>query len=278
MKQRAQQTGDEMSFRCDAFEIATICAESHQDLVQRNADTNLILKALRRNGQFAWRPDLAAGKLVKVDDQPWAAGMKMGSHRYPQTWLDTRFDWLDKDLVPIQPDWRRTLKDQKGLEEHPSGDAAEVVMKHFAKDQYSWDEDRFTHDYVLNMCGVEIKVPVLDLEFDEMGAMPKELEELLKIRYKDRNLKPVDEFLQRKLAKKMPKRSGESLSRMRLALCGFADELHAGLEAELQKKTRMEVFRKLKFVASSSKGSKKVAFKGIKKNLVKMLKKKKAIT
>ncbi len=42
---------------------------------------------------------------------------------------------------------------------------------------------------------------------------------------------------------------------MRLALCGFDDELHAGLEQELQKKT-MEVFRRLKFVAKSGKGSK----------------------
>jgi len=279
MKKRAQQSMDEVSFRCDAFEIATICAESHQALVQRNADTKLILKALRRNGQFAWRPDLAAGKLVKVDDQPWAAGMKMGSHRYPQTWLNSRYDWLDKDLVPIQPDWRRTLKHQQSLEDQPVEVAAEIAMKHFAKDQYSWDEDRFTHDYVVTVSGVEIKVPVLDLEFDEMGAMPKELEELLKVGYKDRDLKPVDELLQKKLCKKkMDMRSSESLSRMRLALCGFADELHAGLEADLKKKTRMEVFRKLKFVATSSKSSKKKALKGIKKNLSKMLKKKKVIT
>ena len=190
MKLRAQQTGYEMSFRCDAFEMATICAESHQDLVQRNADTKMVLKALRRNCQFAWRADLAAGKLVKVDDQAWAASMKMGSHRYPQTWLDSRFDWLDKDLVPIQPDWRRTLKDLKGLEKHSVEDAANVVMEHFAKDQYSWDEDRFTHDYVLKVCGLEISVPVLDLQFDEMGAMPEELAELLKTSHRYRGQKP----------------------------------------------------------------------------------------
>jgi hypothetical protein len=276
MKIRAELAHETTSFRCDAFEIMTICSESHRDLVKRNEDTNLILRGLRRNGQFAWRPDLLAGKLIKADEQPWAAGLKMGSHRYPQSWLASRFDWLDAKGVPIQPDWRRTLKDPGPLKEKSEDVATEEIAKFFAKDQYTWEEDRFTQDHIVKMCGVEIKVPVVDLEFDEMGAMPEELAELLKTSHRDRDRKPPDEWLQKKISKKIGKASGESLSRLRLALCGFADELHKGLEEDLQKQTRMEIFRKLKFVSRcSAKGTNKIVKKTTMKHVKKMLLKKK---
>ena len=72
MKDRASAAGAHVSFRCDAFEIMTICSESHRDFAKTDQDTKLALRALRRNGQFAWRPDILRGKLVKVDEQPWA--------------------------------------------------------------------------------------------------------------------------------------------------------------------------------------------------------------
>ena len=59
-------------------------------------------------------------------------------------------------------------------------------------------------------------------------------------------------------------------------MCGFGDELHAGLEEELKKKTRMEIFRQLKFVAkTSAKGTKKIVARKTKQHLAKMLIKKK---
>ena len=102
----------------------------------------------------------------------------MGSHRYPRSWLDNRFGWLDVNGKPIEPDWRRTLKDTKTLATGDPAIVTETVMKCLSKDQYTWDEDRFTQYHIVTMCGVEIEVPVLDLEFDEMVAMPEELAEL----------------------------------------------------------------------------------------------------
>ena len=139
-------------------------------------------------------------------------------------------------------------------------------MKFSAKDQYTWEEDRFTQDHIVTMCGTEIKIPVLELEFEEMAAMPKELAEVLQTSHRDRMRKPADELLQKKLGKIATRSSAESLSRMRLAVCGFADELHAGLNEELKKKTRMEIFRALRFVARTpAKGTKKIVQKISKK-------------
>ena len=200
----------------------------------------------------------------------------MGSHRYPQSWLASRFDWLDAKNVPIQQDWRRTLKDPQGLKEQEQEVATKKVMKFFAKDQYTWEDDRFTQDHIVTVCGTEIKIPVLELEFEEITAMPKELAELLQTSHRDRMRKPADELLQKTLGKIATRSSAESLSRMRLAVCGFADELHAGLNEELKKKTRIEIFRALRFVARTpAKGTKKIVQKISKKLTAKMLAKKK---
>ena len=107
---------------------------------------------------------------MKADEQPWAKDLKMGSHRYPQSWLACRFDWLDAKNVPIQPDWRRTLKDQQGLKDLEMEAAITKVMKFFAKDQYTWEDDRFTQDHMVNMCGVEIKVPGFRVRRDGSDA------------------------------------------------------------------------------------------------------------
>ncbi len=60
-------------------------------------------------------------------------------------------------------------------------------------------------------------------------------------------------------------------SRLRLAFAWFSEEMHAGLELELQKKNRMEVFRKLKFVGKLKQGSKKMISKSAKKAVKKTL-------
>ena len=70
---------------------------------------------------------------------------------------------------------------------------------------------------------------MLDLEVDEMIAMPAELAELLKTSHRDWLRKPADDLLQKKLSKVATRSSAESLSRMRLAMCGIGDELRRGL-------------------------------------------------
>ena len=270
MRQRAADAGERASFCCSNFEILTMVAESHRDLVKRNEETQLILAGLRRNANFAWRADIAAGKMVKVDGQEWAAKMKMGSHRYPESWLLQRFDWLDAKGVPINPDWRRTLADGSTVDE--SEDQTQEIIKYFAKDVHLLEDDRFTVDHVMNMCGRELKIQVMEIEFDEMDVLPPELAELLKTPHRDHCRVHVDEQLQRRFQKTVKKvRCAETQSRMRLALCGFTPEMHDGLASELKMFTRMEVMRKMKFVCSTSKTP-----KAVKKNSLKMAKMKKA--
>ena len=60
----------------------------NQDILERNT----ILKGMRRNGMLSYRPDLAAGGLVKSETQAWCKGMKEGSHRLKDHWLVPRYN------------------------------------------------------------------------------------------------------------------------------------------------------------------------------------------
>ena len=67
---------------------------------------DLVLKALRRNGQLAYV--VRAGKMEKITEEnaPWVKDLgDLGSHRYPVGWLADRYSWLDADGIPQKPVW-----------------------------------------------------------------------------------------------------------------------------------------------------------------------------
>ena len=82
---------------------------------------------MRRNGMLSYRPDLAAGGLVKSETQAWCKGMKEGSHRLKDHWLFPRYKWLEISVQfpsggrPKPADWRsmkhaRRLQDMEEFE------------------------------------------------------------------------------------------------------------------------------------------------------------------
>ena len=77
--------------------------------MQRTTDENLVLAGLRRNGQLGYKPDMVEQRLLKVEmkEGTWSAGLKEGSHRYPNSFLLDRYTWLDDAGRPIPVDWRR---------------------------------------------------------------------------------------------------------------------------------------------------------------------------
>ena len=108
-KLAAKQQKQLMSLSCAPFEIMTIASKAHKAVEVRNAETQLVLAGLRRNGQLGYRPNLAAGKLEKVEMTPgtWSEVLKEGSHRYPGAWLDDRYGWLDAAGRPTPVQWKR---------------------------------------------------------------------------------------------------------------------------------------------------------------------------
>ena len=57
-------------------------------------------KAMVRNLWTVLRPMVSQGKFEKVSNQAWAEGLKHGTHRLRQSWIDKRFDNLDEQGFP----------------------------------------------------------------------------------------------------------------------------------------------------------------------------------
>ena len=53
-----------------------------------------------RNLWTVLRPNLSEGKFEKVTDQPWAAHLKLGTHRLRSSWVEKRFENLDEQGFP----------------------------------------------------------------------------------------------------------------------------------------------------------------------------------
>ena len=60
-------------------------------------------KACVRNLWTVLRPNLSEKRFVKVSEQAWAKGLRSGTHRLRQSWVDKRYDNLDEDGFPKKP-------------------------------------------------------------------------------------------------------------------------------------------------------------------------------
>ena len=107
-------------------------------------------------------------------------------------------------------------------------------------------------NHKLKIADTEVTVTVLDIECDEIsGVMSSELRDVLKSSHREKGRVHVDALLQRRLgkAKARANHNPENLSRMRLAMCGFGDEMHEGMASDLKKRTRLDMMQKLQFSA-----------------------------
>ena len=81
---------------------------AQEEMSKRQHESDWICKGLRRNGMLAYKPDLQAGEMKPLSDEP-AADYPQGSGRYPSDWLKDRYSWVRKEdsgkFVPLEPDW-----------------------------------------------------------------------------------------------------------------------------------------------------------------------------
>jgi hypothetical protein len=71
--------------KCGPYEILRITYEAICHIEQQKSDHEVLLKAMRRNGYLAYRPDFEQQKLIPVDESsPWVKGKPQGNHRMPQ--------------------------------------------------------------------------------------------------------------------------------------------------------------------------------------------------
>ena len=67
---------------------------------QMNINENQMKKAMVRNLWTVLRPMVSQGKFEKVSNQAWAEGLKYGTHRLRQSWIEKRYDNLDEEGFP----------------------------------------------------------------------------------------------------------------------------------------------------------------------------------
>ena len=100
-------SGKSEVWRVGALEIVTSVVWAEEQLRQKNEEQSWVVRAAVRNGLLAYRPNPETGRLETVSEQPWAKelDLRMGSRRFPASWLSERLKWLDDAGKPIQADW-----------------------------------------------------------------------------------------------------------------------------------------------------------------------------
>jgi hypothetical protein len=121
LQEQAISEGVEPCYKCGPYEILVIAFKACRYVEQQNAETQLLLKCLRRNGFMSFRPDLKKKQLVKVEDileplQTWAVDKPIGGHRVKQAWVDQRCNGV-KDGIAIEPNWQGSGPGVKKLED-----------------------------------------------------------------------------------------------------------------------------------------------------------------
>jgi len=122
----ALKAGQSPSLKCGPYELMKVIHDALKALKAKTLEEDLVMKAALRNGILAWRPCQKTKKLVKVDEetQPWCKGLpKVGdSHRLKREWSENRWEWLNSEGVPLEPNWSectpaKTLEEQADLDQ-----------------------------------------------------------------------------------------------------------------------------------------------------------------
>ena len=243
-----------------------------------------MLKGLRRNGQLGYRPDLEHEKLVKVEmrKKTWSAGMKEGSHRYPDQFLEDRYACLDDSGRPIPVDWRRAdpsntqvkvpkipgvvpqkfhvpglLKDKEEVEEVPDEKVKQPSADDFARLQYTLKDGEMRIKQEFKFAGQVLDMPVLELDFEGgQEICSEEIRKLIQETPKERRLKKE---LNPEMVKSALKTRGKAVGNrfmIKRALAHFSPELYEGLQLDLKKMSRQEVMRRLRPIGADGKKNK----------------------
>ena len=87
-------------FKCGVYEVLKLLLQSIETLFAVFEEETTLKKAMVRNLWTVLRPNITEGKFEKVTEQSWAQGLKLGTHRLRNSWVQKRFDNLDEQGFP----------------------------------------------------------------------------------------------------------------------------------------------------------------------------------
>ncbi len=292
-KEIALLAGRDTSFKMGPPELMKVLCGAVEEFKQVADAQELVLHALRRNGQLAYIT--LNGKFEKLSEEncPWMVKLGIGDigcHRYPRDWVDDRFSWT-LDGIPVKPDWSELLtkvqqeahKKEKESEEvqkekseaeqdvekseevrkaEEDAEYQEFILKKLGKLSQTGNPDQFKVEHEITVCGKKVILPIFEMEiYDQSNLIPEQLLELIQQTPAQRRAiaaRPgeLQHWKFSKLVKNQVKKQ-KGGSRFKLALKPFSPELIDQLAEQLRKETRREVFKKLHFVTGGRKMSSK---------------------
>ncbi|CAE7251393.1 unnamed protein product [Symbiodinium natans] len=92
--------GSREPWQASPLDMVKAIVSAQTTLRQRNEKNSWVVAGLRRNGILAYKASLAEQKLVPLSSEEVG-----GSERIDVSWLRDRFLWVDKNLVPLKPDF-----------------------------------------------------------------------------------------------------------------------------------------------------------------------------
>ena len=290
-KELAIKDGRETSFKMNPPELMKVLYNSIKEFNQEADASQLVLHSLRRNGQLAYIPK--DGQFQKLTEEicPWMSKLNigpMGSHRYPTCWLEDRFTWCSEDGVPEAPAWQDCMSkaEQEAQKEQGQAELSEEAGKIQAAQQYQdfilrrlgqlqaeASSEKFSVDHEVRVCGRTVKTKIFSLEIEEQdGLITPEMLELLQKTPAERRAMVAHsrEAQDRKATRKINKKTNRGRgNRFKLATRPFSEDLLAQMQSQLMKRTRAQVFAKLKFETKKKGTKNKVAEKSTKKSVIK---------
>ena len=170
--------------------------------------------------------------------------------------MEDRFSWLNTKGVPSIPDWALVSKNQSQATEKVKKDDVtsedqekeyqDFLLQKLGKITFAQEDDKFTVDHEIKVCGKSVTIPVLSMEIDsQTDLIDDEFLKLLQMTPAERRARAQTKDAVKQQYKKV-KAKGKKVA-MKLATKTFSTQLISQLQNELKKKTRSEIFRKIKF-------------------------------
>ena len=272
IKEQCTKAGTKFKMRFGPAEILFVIGTAVRKLKERAEAQQLGLVALRRNGQLMGGP--LGGQIVELTPEqfPWVgekAFQQVGGHRYPRSWLETRFDHL-VDGVPKEVQWQEVLeahekgeseKDEKKFAEELPQEVQETIMDRLGKINFDCSGEQFAVEHEVKVCGENVKIPVLRVDIEDVEGLEglisaEHLKELQKTPEQRRAEKVEGRDINDRHDAREVTRARKALGRgvrLKCALGKFNKEVQEQIDNQLLKYTRHEVLKQIQFFAGRSK-------------------------
>ena len=127
-------------FLCGLYEIMRMLRDVVKTSREKMRAENTLLRGAYQNGWFCLRPNLEKKCFEKTSEQKWTEGLKLGSHRLPQSWFEKRLN-LDDEAMPKMPIISKDAEEEQSYSAKPGDKRCLSAWKHMLEKGEMTHED-----------------------------------------------------------------------------------------------------------------------------------------